>query len=76
MNRAAYQIVSETTEDRLDEADTLDEAIRLARAMLADWPAGEPVQIELRGRVIRQLVQTAGGVAEEVVGEPAGRSVN
>ncbi len=33
MNANAYCIISETTEDRFDEVDNLEEAIRIARAV-------------------------------------------
>jgi hypothetical protein len=68
MNRNAYCIISETTEDRFDEADSLEEAIRIARAVARESQAGEPVSIEYRGRVIRQLVLMPDGkVAEEEI---------
>ena len=76
MNRPVYQIVSELTEDRLDEADTLDEAVRLARGLAADAPAGDAVIVELDGRVVRRWVRAATGVVEEPVGGPAARGVN
>ena len=56
MNVNAYCIISETTEDRFDEAGSLEEAIRIARALARESQAGDPVSIEHRGRVIRQLV--------------------
>ena len=56
MNRNGYCIISETTEDRFDEADCLEEALRIARALARESQAGDPVSIEYRGRVIRQLV--------------------
>lgn len=65
MHRGTYHIVSETTEDRFDEVDTLDEAIRVARAVARDGRAGDPVSIEHNGRVIRQLVLSPQGVVEE-----------
>jgi hypothetical protein len=66
MTRGAYHIISETTEDRFDEVDRLDEAIRIARGLVKEGPAGEPISIEHNGRVIRQLVLTPEGVVEEV----------
>ena len=65
MNPNAYCIISETTEDRFDEADTLEEAIRIARAVARDGQAGDPVSIEHRGRVIRQLVLLPDGMISE-----------
>jgi hypothetical protein len=61
MNSNAYCIISETTEDRFDEVDSLEEAIRIARALACERQAGDPVSIEHRGRVIRQLVLMADG---------------
>jgi hypothetical protein len=66
MNPNAYSIISETTEDRFDEADSLEEAIHIARALARESQAGDPVSIEHRGRVIRQLVLMPDGrVSEE-----------
>ena len=68
MNPNAYCIISETTEDRFDEADSLEEAIRIARALAHESQAGDPVSIEHRGRVIRQLVLMPNGkVSEEEI---------
>ena len=65
MTRGSYYIISETTEDRFDEADSLDEAIQIARGLVKEGQAGDPVSIEHNGRVIRQLVKTAEGEVEE-----------
>lgn len=68
MKPSAYCIISETTEDRFDEVDSLEEAIRIARAVACESQAGDPVSIEHRGRVIRQLVLMPDGrVAEEEI---------
>jgi hypothetical protein len=69
MSRGTYYIVSETTEDRFDEANSLDEALRIARSLVKECPAGEPISIEHDGQVIRQLVLTPEGNVEE---EPVG----
>jgi hypothetical protein len=66
MTRGAYYIISETTEDRFDEADSLDEALRIARSLVKESQAGDPVSIEHDGRVVRQLVLTSEGVVEEI----------
>jgi hypothetical protein len=72
-----YQVVSDASEDVFDEADTLEEAVRLARVLVAGRPSGEPVLVTLGGRVLRQLQLTPGGlVVEETVGEVAGRSAS
>jgi hypothetical protein len=65
MHRSAYCIISETTEDRFGETDNLDEAIRIARALVRESQAGDPVSIEHRGRVIRQLVLMPDGNVSE-----------
>lgn len=76
MPRTLYQVVSDTSEDVFDEADSLDEAVRLARVLVADRPSGEAVLVTQSGRVVRQLQLTAGGhVVEETVGE-AGRGAS
>ena len=62
----AYCIISETSEDRFDETDSLEEAVRIARS-LRESRAGDPVSIEFRGRVIRQLVLMPNGRVEEEV---------
>ena len=63
-----YCIISETSEDRLDETDSLEEAIRIARFLAREGQAGDPVSIEHRGKVIRQLVlKPDGKVAEEAI---------
>lgn len=68
MNQNAYCIISETTEDRFGETDSLEEAIRMARSLARASQAGDPVSIEHRGKVIRQLVLMPDGyVAEEEI---------
>jgi hypothetical protein len=67
VTHGTYYIVSAKTEDRFDEADSLDAALRIARKLMQEGQAGEPVSIEHGGKVIRQLVMTADGkIAEEV----------
>jgi hypothetical protein len=66
MKPNVYCIISETTEDRFDEVDTLEEAIRIARALVRESQTSDPISIEHRGRVIRQLVRMPDGrVSEE-----------
>jgi hypothetical protein len=68
MNTNAYCIISETSEDRFDEVDNLEEAIRIARTLVSESQAGDPISIEHRGRVIRQLVLLPdGSVSEEEI---------
>jgi hypothetical protein len=67
MTHGTYYIISETTEDRLDEADSLEEALQIAQELVKESQAGDPVSIEHNGRVIRQLVLTPDG---EVTDEP------
>lgn len=66
MTSNAYHIVSETTEDRFDETDGLDEAVRIAREVVRDGRTDDPVSIEHNGRVIRQFVLTVRGIVVEI----------
>jgi hypothetical protein len=50
----AYCIIRETTEDRLDETESLEDAVRIARSLVYEGQAGEPVSIEHRGKGISQ----------------------
>lgn len=43
MKANTYCIISETTEDRFDETDSLEEAIRIARTLARDSQAGDYV---------------------------------
>jgi hypothetical protein len=64
----AYYITNETSEDRLDCAGTLQEALRIARGLAREGRPGEPLCIEHKGRNIRQVVLTPeGDVKEEVL---------
>jgi hypothetical protein len=65
MARGTYYIVSETTEDRFDETESLEEALRIARDLVKESQSGDPVLIEHNGRVIHQLVLTPEGQVEE-----------
>lgn len=68
MNSKDFCIISETTEDRFDEVDSLEEAICIARALARESRAGDPVSIEHQGRVIRQLVlMPNGSISEEEI---------
>jgi hypothetical protein len=68
MNTKAYCIISEVTEDRFDETDDLADAIRIARTLVRESRAGDPIAIEHKGRVIRQLVLMPDGrVSEEEI---------
>ena len=66
MSPNAYCIISETTEDRFDEVDSLEEALRIARARARENQVGDPVSIEHRGLVIRQIMRLADGSVSEV----------
>jgi hypothetical protein len=69
MNQSAYCIISEITEDRFGETDNFEEAVRMARTLARESQAGDPVSIEYRGKVIRQLVLMPNGkIAEEEIG--------
>ena len=65
MSVNAYYVTSENSEDRLDCADNLEDAIRIARELAREGQAGEPVCIEHRGLTIRQFVLMPDGRIEE-----------
>ena len=60
-----YCIISETSEDRFDETDSLEEAVRIARSVVRESRAGDAISIEHRGKVVRQLVLTPDGKVAE-----------
>jgi hypothetical protein len=63
-----YQITSENTEDTFGESDDLQEAISIAQKAAEQSQAGDPVNIESKGKVIRKFVLMPDGtVAEEKV---------
>jgi hypothetical protein len=65
----AYCIIRETTEDCFDESESIEEAVRIARSVVREGQAGDPVSIEHRGKVIRQLILMPDGkVEEETIG--------
>jgi len=65
MASGMYCIISETTEDRFDETETLEDAIRIARGLIKEGQVGDPISIEHNGRVVRQFVLTPSGAVEE-----------
>jgi hypothetical protein len=65
MISSACCIIRETTDDRLDETVSPEEAVRMARCVVREGQAGEPVSIEHWGKVIRQLVLMPDGKVEE-----------
>jgi hypothetical protein len=69
MGNDLYHIISGTSEDRFDRADNFEEALRIARSVVVrEGRLDEPVLIEHRGMVIRELVLLPDGkVAEEVI---------
>ena len=63
-----FYIINESTEDSFESVDNLQDAIRVAREVARQGQAGDPVSIEHRGRVIRQLVRMPDGrVSEEEI---------
>jgi hypothetical protein len=64
-----FYITNESTEDTLDSADNLQDAIRIAREVASQGQAGDPVSIlESEGRAIRQFVLMSDGtVAEQAI---------
>jgi hypothetical protein len=68
MRTGLCHVISETSEDRFGETSNLEEAVRIARSVARKERPGEPISIEHRGKVIRQLVLMAGGdVKDEIV---------
>jgi len=58
-------IIAETSEDRFDEVSSLEEAVRIAYSLLREGQPGDPISIEHRGKVIRQMVLRPDGTVEE-----------
>lgn len=72
MSRACLDHVSsETSEGRFVEAESLDEAVRLARTAALGCSPDETVSVEHKGRVIRQVARPTGarGVSGQAVAE-------
>jgi hypothetical protein len=68
MRTFLYHVISETSEDRFGETDSFEEAVRIAQTVARESQAGDPVAIEHRGKVIRQVILLPDGrVAEEDV---------
>lgn len=64
----AYNLTNEISEDRLDRAGTLQEALRIARELVLQGKPGEVLCIEYQGRNISQVVLTPeGDVREETL---------
>jgi hypothetical protein len=72
MRAEVYYITLENSEDQLDQANNLEEAIRLAREWAADRSIEEgPVNIEYQGLVIRQFTRRLDGtITEEEIPGP------
>ena len=68
MEMVPFYVTSETTEDRFDSTDNLQDAIRIAREVAKNGQAGDPVCIEHKGKNIRQFILMPNGeVAEEAL---------
>jgi hypothetical protein len=66
MNMAQFYINFENTEDTFDATDNLEDAIRIAREVVQQGQAGEPVCIAHNGMNIWQFILMPDGkVAEE-----------
>jgi hypothetical protein len=66
MRTNLYHVISDATEDRFGEAESLEQALRIARSIVREGHTG-PVCIEHQGLVIRQLSLTPEGKVEEEV---------
>jgi len=65
MIRETWCIISENS---FDETDHFNDALRIARTLVLEGQTGEPICIEHRGRVIRQMVLLPGGnIAEQEI---------
>lgn len=73
-----FFVVSESTEDTLDAAEDLQDAIRAAREVAGRGPAGDPVSVlDCGGKAVQQFMRLPDGtVAEQPVVHPAQGSGN
>ena len=62
-----FHVTDENSEDTFDSADTLQEAIRIAREVARQGRAGELICVEHEGKNIRQFVRLPNGEVEEKV---------
>ncbi len=63
-----FRVINESTEDTFGSTDNLEDAIRIAREVAQQGPAGDLVFIEQQGMCIRQVVLMPNGkVAEETI---------
>ena len=64
-----FYIVNESTEDTIESVDNLQDAIRVAREVAKQGPAGDPVSVlESGGKAVRQFVRMPDGtVAEQTI---------
>jgi hypothetical protein len=69
INMSLFYIVNESTEDTVDSAENLQDAIRVARDAASQGQAGDPVSIlESGGKAVMQFVRMPDGtVAEQAV---------
>jgi hypothetical protein len=63
-----FHVINENTEDTLDSADDLQDAIRIAKELAQEGQAGDLVSIEHEGRIVWQFVLMPDGkVADEAL---------
>lgn len=60
-----FLITNESTKDTFATAEDLGDAVRIAREVARQGPAGDPVSVEDEGKTIRQLVLLPDGTVEE-----------
>ena len=66
MDNDGYHIISGTSEDRLDSANTFEEALRIARSVAQrEGRVEEPILIEHQGMVIWRLILMPDGTLTE-----------
>ena len=67
-----FYVVNESTEDTFAASDNLSDAIRVAREVAKQGPAGDPVSVlESGGKAVKQFVRMPDGtVAEQMIACP------
>ena len=70
-----FYVVNESTEDTLDSADNLPDAIRAAKEAARQGPAGDLVSVlDVGGQAVRQFVALPDGtVAEQAIARRVNR---
>jgi hypothetical protein len=67
MRHDAYYITNDNSEDRLDSAETFQDAVRIAKSLAREGAAGDLIFIEHEGKNIWQLSLLPDGQMKEEV---------